>query len=69
MSGAPDPKIKDTTVMEWGRFKGQQFIEIPAWYLLWLYDQDWLKPEKPAVWAYIHDNYDVLIKEKNGSNT
>lgn len=53
----------DTTRMPWGKHKGKQLKEIPAAYLLYLYEQTWIK-DWPGLHAYLKKNEDLLMKEK-----
>lgn len=52
--------MKDTDKMPFGMHKGKAMIEVPASYLLWIYDNGKCFGE---VKAYIEDNLDVLKKE------
>lgn len=53
-------KYNDNTLMPWGEHKGKALINCPASYLLWLYDQPWIKgPLK----EYIKDNFQSLKQE------
>lgn len=36
---------------------------VPGSYLDWLYQQDWLKPKCPQVWAYIDHNRAIIDYE------
>ena len=45
----------DQTPMPWGVHKGKPMAEVPASYLDWLRDQDFIK-RWPKLWAYIKDN-------------
>ena len=52
--------MTDSSLMPWGKYKGEKMINIPADYLLWLLDNNKCAGE---VRAYIVDNKDVLLKE------
>ena len=52
--------MTDETLMPFGKFKGQKMINVPASYLLWLYDNNKCFGEMRE---YIKENYDVLKKE------
>lgn len=52
--------LTDTSPMPFGKYKGDDMEDVPASYLLWLYDNN--KCNK-AVKDYIEDNMDVLKKE------
>lgn len=61
--------ITDATPMPFGKYKGVSMANVPAEYLLWLYER--LKPSAPnkrsasekLLVDYIEDNMDVLKKE------
>ncbi|MBN2668774.1 MAG: DUF3820 family protein [Bacteroidales bacterium] len=53
--------MKDFDLMPFGKYKGHKMANIPASYLIWLYDKGGLKDE--AVKAYIEENREVLDKE------
>lgn len=53
--------LEDDSIMPWGKHQGQEMQDVPASYLLWLYDNEKCSGE---VKAYIEDNLDVLRKEK-----
>lgn len=60
----PEPAWTDATLMPWGKHKGQKLSECPPSYLLWLYEQPWIK-DWPGLYAYLKKNEDLLISEKN----
>lgn len=49
--------LNDDSIMPWGKFKGTKMGNVPAEYLLWLYEND--KCDGP-VKEYIEDNLDVI---------
>ena len=53
----------DETVMPWGKHKGAKLGEIPPAYLLWLFEQPWIK-DWPGLHAYIRKHEDQLIAER-----
>jgi hypothetical protein len=61
----PEPQWNDKTVMPWGAHKGKKLSELPASYLLWLYEQPWVKGSWPLLYAYLKKNEDLLLAEKN----
>lgn len=52
--------LTDKSVMPWGKYKGEQMINIPAGYLIWCYENGKCSGD---VKAYIVDNLDVLHEE------
>jgi len=54
----------DDKVMPWGKHKGMKMSEIPPGYLLWLYEQPWIK-DWPGLHAYLKKNEDLLMAERN----
>lgn len=63
-----DDNYKDDTVLTWGAHKGKKLANVPAHYLLWVYNQDWMKSptrsELKALKEYINDNMELLKKGK-----
>lgn len=58
-------ELTDDSLMPYGKYKGTKMANVPASYLMWLYDND--KCDEP-VKQYIEDNMDVLqieIKREN----
>ena len=49
--------LNDDSIMPWGKFKGTKMGNVPAEYLLWLYEND--KCDEP-VKEYIEDNLEVI---------
>ena len=60
-------KYTDATIMPFGKHKGKKLIDVPAHYLIWLYEfNEPLRHEQLK--EYIQDNLQALKKElKNGS--
>ncbi len=56
--------MNDDDLMSFGKHKNKKMVDIPANYLLWLFDQDWLKAKYPFVWGYIYNSRAALDKEK-----
>ena len=52
--------MEDTDLMPFGKYKGDKMINVPASYLLWLYDNNKCYG---TIKEYIVDNLDVLRKE------
>lgn len=55
--------LRDTDSMPFGKHKDRAMKDVPASYLDYLSDQDWLKTRWPRVWAYIDHNRNVIDKE------
>lgn len=55
-------ELMDTDPMPFGKHKGQAMQDVPASYLDWLRDQEWLK-DYPAVKEYIRRNAKVIDHE------
>jgi len=53
--------LTDLDQMPWGKYKGEKMINVPAWYLLWLLENNKCSGD---VKKYIEDNKEVLQKEK-----
>ena len=53
-------KYTDTTLMPFGKYKGKELQDIPASYLLWLYNEDL---NHLQLKEHIEDNMEVLEKE------
>lgn len=60
----------DQTLMTFGKHAGLPLEEVPADYLLFIYNQPWFKaPQYIPLKNYIVDNMDVLEKEiREGKN-
>lgn len=54
--------LGDKDQMPMGTFKGKPMKDVPAWYLDWLSEQDWIG-KWPQVEAYIDHNRAVIDKE------
>lgn len=59
----PTEPWTDNTLMPWGVHKGKKLSELPASYLLWLYEQTWIK-DWPGLHAYLKKNEDLLMDER-----
>lgn len=46
-----------------GKYTGKKMTDVPASYLLWLYDQEWLPIKYPTVYAYITNTLEYLKDE------
>lgn len=52
-------ELIDSSLMPYGKYKGQKMIDVPAHYLIWLYDNGC----SPQVKKYVKDSYDALMQE------
>ncbi len=57
--------LYDNSPMPFGKYKGEKMENVPASYLLWLYDENKCNKE---VRDYIEDNIDVLKEEVKRNN-
>lgn len=55
-------KLTDKSLMPYGKYKGVEMANVPADYLLWLYDNEKCSNE---VKDYIVDNLEILRMEVN----
>jgi uncharacterized protein (DUF3820 family) len=56
--------LEDNSPMPFGKYKGIQMVDVPASYLIWLYENDKCNDE---VRLYIEDCKDALYEEiENG---
>lgn len=53
-------KLTDSSLMPFGKYKGDKLIDIPASYLLWLYEND----KAGAIKSYIEENLDAIKQGK-----
>ena len=61
--------LNDDSLMPFGKYKGEQMQDVPASYLLWLYDQPSLNTTSDlAVRAYVKDSWDFLQHEVSKKN-
>lgn len=51
--------ITDTSIMPFGKHKGERMCDIPDSYLLYIYENNMCYSEK-VVRDYIHDNLDAI---------
>lgn len=55
-------ELKDDSILHFGKtFRGYKLANVPAWYLLWIYDNYRLTDNLKA---YIEKNRDVLQQQK-----
>lgn len=64
--------ITDKTIIDFGKWKGKEYQDVPADWLMWYYgtvQPKQIKTEKEqAILFYIQDNWDVLKKELKERN-
>ncbi len=53
---------EEPIIMPFGKHKGLKLEDVPAKYLLWLYDQDWMTKFEDIM-DYIAGNYESLEAE------
>jgi uncharacterized protein (DUF3820 family) len=53
-------KLTDNSPMPFGKHKNSAMVNVPAGYLIWLYDN---KKDGPMIRAYIEENLQGLRKE------
>lgn len=62
--------LTDESLMPFGKYKGEKMANVPASYLLWIYDE-WVSRrfafENREVKAYIEENLNVLNMESEYS--
>lgn len=58
--------LKDTDKITFGVHKGKALANVPAHYLLFIYENGYRMPDELK--KYIEENKEVLLKEKKGSN-
>jgi uncharacterized protein (DUF3820 family) len=58
--------MKDTDLMPFGKHKGTEMANVPATYLLWLWDNDRMTP---VVEKYIEANLELLEAEAEKLNS
>jgi uncharacterized protein (DUF3820 family) len=57
--------MNDESLMPWGRYKGYNMINVPASYLIWLYENNKCDDQ---VREYIEDNLSFLREEVRHEN-
>ena len=54
----------DDKVMPFGKHRGYLLKDVPADYLLWVYEQAWCASEWVGLYLYIRRHEDQLMSEK-----
>ena len=57
------PKFTDETLMPFGKFAKTKLEDVPASYLLWLYDKMKDDDDKVRLFLYIYENKALLEQE------
>lgn len=52
--------MEDDDIMYFGGHKGKMLKDIPDDYLLWLYNQKWVKDSHEPLYSYIKENLDAI---------
>lgn len=55
--------MTDSDLMPFGKHKGKKLGDVPADYLLWLYEQDWFLKSWGSLAGYVAQNYKALEME------
>jgi uncharacterized protein (DUF3820 family) len=55
--------LNDNTPMPFGKYQGKAMVNVPAVYLIWLFDNGC---SHAGVKKYIQDNLEILKKEAQG---
>lgn len=63
------PPLKDSDVLDFGRFEDTKIGDVPAWYLLLIVEQEWTQQNRPALCAYVKENRNYLEAEKRQENS
>jgi uncharacterized protein (DUF3820 family) len=58
----PSEEITDNHAMPFGKYMGKKMIEVPAVYMMWLYDNNC---NHAGVKKYIIDNFQAIKQEAN----
>ena len=59
--------ITDESIMQFGKYKGKKMKDVPASYLIWCYEQDWILKD-PDLFTYIDTNWNALEQEVEEGN-
>lgn len=57
----------DETVMPFGQHRGKKLANVPAEYLIFMYDEGRLN-SNPEIKGYVKENYDILYSETEHEN-
>jgi uncharacterized protein (DUF3820 family) len=62
--GTSAKPLTDNDVMTFGTHKDKRLENVPASYLLWLWDEGWHARTNEPLGAYLKDSLTALLKEK-----
>ena len=57
------PALTDTDKITFGKYQGKMLQDVPAGYLLWLYEESNIKEKNIALYNYIHNSMDAILLE------
>jgi len=55
--------MKGDDKMPFGKHKDKELDDVPAEYLLWMWEQEWVERKFPALYAYLEKVKDALEEE------
>lgn len=55
--------LTDDSLMPFGKHKGKRLDQVPASYLLWLWDDGWWQRADEPLGAYLADCFSALCEE------
>lgn len=58
-----DKPMKEWELMDFGKYKGEKLGDVPAKYLVWCYEEAFIKRSKPRLYAYIVKNIQRIKRE------
>lgn len=53
--------LNDDSLMPFGKHKGKRLEDVPASYLLWLWDDGWWQRTSEPLGAYIEESFQALL--------
>ena len=59
-------EYNDNTIVTFGKHQGKALVEVPASYLLWMYESE-KGITNPKLLAYVEENYQALEQERNNN--
>ena len=54
------PVLEDNSPFPFGKYKDTRMQDVPAEYLVWLNEQDWLKGSYASVYNYIQKSWSAI---------